>query len=107
MDILDQIKEAARKKNYALRPHVVTHMLSEGFSEDRILEAIECGEILEMYEEECRCLMGGQFHWSENIREHLHIVVDYWSGSGRVDWVDIVTAYIPRRPFWETPFKRG
>jgi len=51
MEILDQIKEAVHLKNYALRPHVVKHMLSEGFCEDDILEAIEDGNILEMYEE--------------------------------------------------------
>lgn len=107
MDILAQIKEAVRLKNYALRPHVVTHMLSDGFCEDEILEAIEDGNVLEMYEEEFRCLIEGQFHLSENIKEHLHIVVDYWSESGQIDSVDIVTAYIPHRPFWETPYKRG
>jgi hypothetical protein len=49
------------EKNYALRPHAVSHMLAEGFSE--------------------RCI--------------------------QIEWVDIVTAYIPRRPFWQTPYIRG
>lgn len=44
---------------------------------------------------------------SENIKEHLHIVVDYWSESGQIDCVDIIMAYIPQRPFWETPYKMG
>jgi len=52
-------------------------------------------------------LIEGQFHVSENIKEHLHIVVDYWSESGQIDCVDIIMAYIPQRPFWETPYKMG
>ncbi len=106
MNIYDYIKDAVRMGYYALRQHVVTHMLSEGFCEDNIQEAIENGKILEIYEDECRCLIMGQFKITENINEHLHIVIDYWSESGKIVWVDIVTAYIPRRPFWETPFKR-
>jgi hypothetical protein len=51
---LRRIQEAAEKKAYAMRPHAVSHMLAEGFTEK-----------------------------------------------------DIVTAYIPRRPFWETPYRRG
>ena len=107
MDIYDQIKDAVRRSHYALRPHAIIHMLSEGFCEDNVRESIENGKILEIYEEENRCLIIGQFKITEKLNEYLHIVIDYWNESKKIDWVDIVTAYIPRRPFWETPFKRG
>ena len=101
------IREAVQNGNYALRPHTVSHILAEGFDEGHIIEAVGNGKILEDYIEEDRCLVAGTFQLSENIKESLHIVLDYWSASEEIDWVDIVTAYIPRRPFWETPYKRG
>lgn len=107
MSILKRIQEAINKGNYALRPHTVTHMLSEGFDEDNIVEAIITGKILEHYTEEDRCLITGKFQISKQSRVPLHIVVDYWSETGEIEWVDIVTAYIPRKPFWETPNRRG
>lgn len=75
--------------------------------EKNIVEAVENGEILEHYIEEERCLITGTFQISGKNRESLHIVVDYWSESKVIDWIDIVTAYIPRYPFWETSYKRG
>ncbi len=89
------------------RPHAIGHMLAEGFSESDIIEVILNGRIIEHYIEEDRCLITGTFQLSLKIKESLHIVVDYWSESEAIDWVDIVTAYIPRYPFWETPHKRG
>ena len=107
MDILTSINEAVQKGNYALRPHVISHMLAEGFEEGDIIEAIGKGRILEHYVEEDRCLITGTYQLSENIKESLHVVVDYWSESEVINWIDIVTTYIPRYPFWETPYKRG
>ena len=107
MNILISIQEAVQNGNYALRPHAVSHMFAEGFDESNIVESIENGRILEHYIEEDRCLIAGTFRISKGNRESLHIVVDYWSESKVIDWVDIVTAYIPRYPFWETSYKRG
>jgi len=107
MDLFDCIKNSVKNGNYALRPHTVSHMLAEGFGEDNIIEAVENGKIIENYAAEDRCLIAGTFPISEKTREHLHIVVDYWSEVGIIEWIDIVTAYIPRRPFWETPYQRG
>ena len=106
-NILKNIQETVKNENYALRPHVVSHMLAEGFYESDIIETIGSGRILEHYSEEERCLIIGTFQLSENVKESLHIVVDYWSESEVIDWVDFITAYIPRQPFWETPHKRG
>ena len=82
-------------------------MLAEGFGESNIVEAIESGKIIEIYPEEDRCLVAGTFQLTEKIKESFHILVDYWSETETLEWVDIVTAYIPRRPFWETPYMRG
>ena len=40
MSIFEKIQKAIKNGNYALRPHTVTHMLSEGFEEGNIVEAI-------------------------------------------------------------------
>jgi len=90
-----------------LRPHTINHMLVEGFKEGDIIEAIRNGKILELYDEENRCLITGTFKLSENVKEHLHVVIDYWSESEGIGWVDFVTAYIPRFPFWKTSNIRG
>ncbi len=107
MNLLKNIREQVQKRNYALRPHAVSHMLAEGFDESNIVEAVGSGKILEHYAEEDRCLIAGTYQLSEKIKESLHVVADFWSESEEIEWVDIVTAYIPRRPFWETPYMRG
>ncbi len=106
-ELIKNIKQAAQSGNYALRPHAISHMLAEGFDESAIIETILNGTIIEHYIEEDRCLITGTFQLSLNIKESLHVVVDYWSEFVTIDWLDIVTAYIPRYPFWETPYKRG
>ena len=97
MNIFKNIQKAVQNGHYALRPHAVSHMLTEGFDESNILEH---------YLEENRCLIVGTFSLLTKNRESLHIVVDFWSESKTIDWIDIITAYIPRYPFWETPYKR-
>jgi len=107
MDILEIIKTLVQKGNYALRPHVVTHMMSEGFDESNIIESIENAKLLENYADEGRCLIAGTFRVTMKTREYLHVVVDYWSETDEMAWVDIVTAYIPHRPWWQKPYRRG
>lgn len=82
-------------------------MISEGFREGDILEALCNGRLLEEYGGEDRCLISGRFSLTASISEHLHVVVDFWREGTEVAWIDIVTAYVPRRPFWATPFLRG
>ncbi len=53
--------------------------------------------------EECRCLILGYPHLSEDTTIPLHVVCDYYDPM----WVDIVTAYVPQRPWWITPTQRG
>lgn len=107
MDLFKNIIEVVQKGNYALRPHAVSHMLSEGFDESNIIEAITKGKIIENYIDEDRCLIAGKFQLTEKTKESLHAVIDYWSESEVIEWVDIVTAYIPRLPFWKTLYLRG
>lgn len=105
--ILKKIQDAVQSGNYVVQSHVVNHMNTEGFKEANIVEAIENGTILELYANESRCLITGAFQLSKKGNESLHVVIDYWSEFDEIDWVDLVTAYIPRYPFWETPIKRG
>lgn len=106
-ELVKNIQKAAQNGKYALRPHAISHMLAEGFNEKDIVEAILNGKIVEHYIEEDRCLITGIFLLSLNTKESLHIVIDYWSESETIDWIDVVTAYIPRHPFWKTPNQRG
>ena len=60
-------------------------------------------QLLEEYAEEARCLVLGQFHFTTRISSPLHIVCDL--SNDKV--LDVVTAYIPQRPWWSTPTQRG
>ncbi len=101
---LQGIKQLIAAKRYRIKIHAVRHMVEEGFSEIHLLEAFEgkC-KLLENYPVEKRCLIVGYFHSTRTARSPLHIVCDY----SIVGLIDIVTAYIPRRPWWVTPTKRG
>jgi hypothetical protein len=80
-------------------------MFKEGFGERHIVETILKGCVLEVYPEECRCLILGYSHLDEEEETTipLHVVCDYQDP----EWVDIVTAYVPQRPWWITPTQRG
>jgi len=79
-------------------------MIEEGFDETGMIEAVMSGSrILENYMSEMRCLLLGCFWVSEKVRQPLHVVCDY--SNPRM--VDIVTAYVPQKPWWNTPDKRG
>jgi len=79
-------------------------MIEEGFSEPDLVEAIT-GEssVLEDYPEDRRCLILGYFMVGTEASCPLHAVCDY----SREGVLDIVTAYIPQRPWWFTPSSRG
>ena len=59
--------------------------------------------VLEVYEIASRCLVGRYFQLSEKVRMPLHVVFAY----SNEEEVDIVTAYIPQKPWWTTPWQRG
>jgi hypothetical protein len=102
--LLLKIKELIRNKCYRVKIHTVRHMIEEGFSEKDIVNAIlEDSKIIELYEEDKRCLILGQFNWNGGVKSALHIVCDY--SNKKI--IDFVTAYIPQRPWWESPTRRG
>lgn len=103
-ELLEKIKRLIREKRYRIRMHTIRHMIEDGFGEENIIEAATGrSKILENYPDELRCLILGSFHFSGKIISPLHIICDY----SKEDLVDIVTAYIPQKPWWESPTKRG
>jgi len=102
--LLTKIKKYVKSGQYRIRIHTVRHMIEEGFSEANIIEAVTGkSKILENYPDDCRCLIVGTFHFTETVTSPLHIVCDY----SRSDSVDIVTAYIPQKPWWNSPTERS
>ncbi|MBI4707675.1 MAG: DUF4258 domain-containing protein [Candidatus Omnitrophica bacterium] len=103
-ELLATIKKFANEGCYRIKIHAVRHMIEEGFSEKDIIAAI-LGEsrIIEMYDEDKRCLILGHFLWDNKTKSPIHVVCDY---SNR-KLMDIVTAYIPQRPWWISPTQRG
>lgn len=102
--ILAQIRDLVRAHSYRVRSHCVQHMVEEGFDENQIIEALNGKlRVLEEYPDENRLLLMGYFHFSPTTRCALHLVCDV----SRVDTVDLVTAYIPHKPWWISPTQRG
>ena len=61
-ELLATIKKLVKEGRYRIKIHAVRHMIEEGFSEKNIIDAI-LGEsrIIEMYDEDKRCLILGRF----------------------------------------------
>lgn len=101
---LENIRKLILAGQYRIRIHAVRHMLEEGFTEANIVESITGNsKIIENYPDDSRCLILGNFHFTETTVSPLHVICDY----SNVDLGDIVTAYIPQRPWWVSPAKRG
>jgi len=102
--VLEKIRSLVCAGRYRIRLHTVRHMIEEGFDEVNVVEALSgSSRVLEVYPDEMRCLILGYFTVSEKVRQPLHVVCDY--SNPRV--VDVVTAYLPQKPWWTTPGKRG
>jgi hypothetical protein len=103
-DLLAKIKKVIGDRRYRVKIHAVKHMIEEGFSEEDVITAI-LGEskIIETYDEDKRCLILGYFLCNDKIKSAIHMVCDY---SNR-KLIDIVTVYIPQRPWWISPVRRG
>ena len=102
--LLEGIKKLIISGRYRIRMHAIRHMIEEGFKEANIIEAITgSGKVIENYPDDYRCLISGSFHFTETTTSPLHVVCDYSIS----DLVDIVTAYIPQKPGWSSPTKRG
>jgi Domain of unknown function (DUF4258) len=102
--LLQKIRDLVAERKYRIRLHAVRHMIEEGFDEDDVIEALagRC-KLVEDYPGEMRCLVLGYFDVGSPSRQALHVVCDY--SADHV--VDIVTAYLPQKPWWVNPGKRG
>lgn len=103
-DPLKRIQALVAKGAYRVRLHAVRHMIEEGFDERQMLGAL-AGKLtlVEAYEDEARYLILGHFHFTPKRRSPLHVLCDV----SLTNVVDIVTAYIPQRPWWRSPTERG
>jgi len=102
-DLLDRIKELVGDRCYRVKIHTVRHMVEEGFSERNMVDAIlGDSKIIELYDEDKRCLILGQFPWNGRVKSPLHIICDY--SNKKI--IDVVTAYIPQEPWWVSPTQR-
>jgi len=103
-DPVFRIRRLGAAGRYRIGLHAVRHMIEEGFDENHLLEALQ-GKIrvVEAYPEESRYLVLGRFRFTAKVTCPLHVLCDL-SNQGIVD---IVTAYIPRRPWWTSPTQRG
>ncbi len=103
-DPIAHLQELVRARHYRIGLHAVRHMIEEGFDENQLLEAVGGKlRIVEEYPEESRYLVLGYFHFTQTTISPLHVLCDL----SRPDVVDIVTAYIPQRPWWSSPTRRG
>lgn len=79
-------------------------MIEEGFDEQQMVEALGGRiRILEEYSDEQRYLVLGRFHFTPATSCALPILCDLSSENV----VDIVTAYVPQRPWWVSSTQRG
>ena len=98
------MKVLANAGKLRIRIHAARHMAEEGFSVADMTEAITGkSHILENYPEQSRCLVVGFFQVSENVKSPLHLVCEYPQEND----LEIVTAYIPQKPWWSSPRQRG
>ncbi|MDI6785385.1 MAG: DUF4258 domain-containing protein [bacterium] len=102
--LLERIKRLVKDKHYRVKIHSVRHMIEEGFSEKNIVSAITGdSKIIELYDEDKRCLILGKFLWYKGVDSPIHVVCDY--SNKKI--IDIVTAYIPQKPWWISPTQRA
>ena len=103
-DILEHVGSAVREKRYRVRSHAHQHMIAEGLDENHLVEALSGKlQLLERYDDDSRCLVLGHFHFTQRARSPLHVVCDV----SNEEVVDVVTAYIPTRPWWINETHRG
>ena len=91
---LEELLPFIREGRYRIGPHVAKHMLQEGFIEHDVLQAVEWGRELAVYPEESRMLVLGYMVFPPQLRLPLHVGLEYKENRQ----VDIVTAFIPKKP---------
>lgn len=99
-DILDAVREAARKKLLFL-PHAIKQMARPAnmISASEVERVVTEGEIIQDYPEDVRgrsCLMLGS-----GERRPIHVVC-----SPKDEYLAIITAYVPDPSQWSADFRR-
>lgn len=103
-DPVDRIQRFVESAAYRVGLHAVRHMIEEGFDENQLIEALSGRiKVLEEYPTENRCLVLGRFRYTATTTCALHVLCDLTNENV----LDIVTAYVPQRPWWVTPTQRG
>lgn len=103
-NLIARLRELVRTRHYRIGIHAVRHMIEEGFDENQLLQAMKGTlRIIEEYPVESRYLLLGYFQFTRATTSPLHILCDL----SKPNVVDIVTAYIPQRPWWSSPTRRG
>ena len=102
MDI-DEIREKIKNNEYEISFHAEKERYAEDIKISDLEAAISNGAILENYSDDARgpsCLILG---YSQN--RPIHIVC----GHTDIEWIRIITVYIPKKPKWinERVRKRG
>jgi hypothetical protein len=92
---LGELLPLLREGRYRIGPHVAKHMLQEGFIEHDILQAIQWGREMAVYPQDGRMLVLGYMIFPPNLKLPLHVVLEYHQPRQ----VDIVTAFIPQKPY--------
>lgn len=102
-DAIEHVRRLVASGRYRIRLHAVRHMVEEGFDEEQLVEAVRGRlRVIEEYPEEERYLMLGRFRFTPTASSAKHILCDLSNDSV----ADIVTAYLPQRPWWITPTQR-
>lgn len=98
---LKDLQPLVKEGKYRIGPHAHNHALSEGFNESDMVGSILYGKELMRYLLDERILVLGQISPSPTVKIPLHVVLEY----SKPRWVDIVTAFVPKRP--HRPVSRG
>jgi hypothetical protein len=102
-DLVERIQQRIASASYRVALHAVRHMIEEGFEERQMVDALSGRvQVLEEYPDEHRCLVLGRFRFTAATTSPLHVC-----DLSNEEVLDIVTAYIPQRPWWITPTQRG
>lgn len=100
---MERLRTLVEEGKYSFGPHAMAHGLEDGFNKEQCVGALLDARILEEYPGERRYLLLGRFHLTERTLCYIHLVCDL----AREDDVRVITAYIPKAPEWESPWKRA
>jgi hypothetical protein len=95
-----RMREAVYEGRYHICAHAVGHARAEGFLEHDIMAVLLAGRVRAVYPDERRWLVAGYFE-ACGVALPLHVVVEVHAErgpGGPSDFLDVVTAFVPRHP---------